>query len=201
MSFIRTYINEVVELIHQLPEDQLLEVVDVIQQGYLHGRGFFVMGNGGSAATASHIVNDLQKCIPPVAGGRPYRAMALTDSVPLMLAWANDTEYANIFCEQLRNWVQKDDIVLGISGSGNSENVIRAIELANEAGALTIGLSGYDGGRLLQTARLNIHVPTFNMQQAEDLHMVALHLIFSALRDNLDRSSLQTSGLAAATAP
>ena len=184
MSYIRSYVDSVTALLQEIPEDAITRVVDSLKMGYLGGKQLFIMGNGGSAATASHMVNDFQKCIPPV-GGRPYRAMALTDSVPLLLAWANDTEYGNVFSEQLRAWVQPGDVVIGISGSGNSENVIRAIDLANESGAITIAFSAYDGGKLRQKAKFNLHVPTFNMQQAEDLHMILLHLVFSCLREDL----------------
>ncbi|HET6387300.1 MAG TPA: SIS domain-containing protein [Armatimonadota bacterium] len=184
MSYISSYIASVSELIRRAPEDKINAAVDAIKSAYLEGKQLFAMGNGGSGATASHIVNDFQKCIPPV-GGRPYRALALTDNVPLLLAWANDSEFGNVFSEQLRNWVQLGDMVIGISGSGNSENVIRAIELANQSGAVTIGLAGFDGGRLLKTAQLCIHVPSFNMQQVEDVHMVIAHIIFSSLRESL----------------
>lgn len=180
MSLLISYLSTLSGLLESISESQVNVVIDAVRMAYLEGRQLFTMGNGGSAATASHIANDFAKCVPPV-GGRPFRAMALTDNIPLMLSWANDTEYGNIFSEQLRNWVQPGDVVIGISGSGGSENVIRAIELANAAGAVTIGLSGYDGGRLLKTARLNLHVPIFNMQQAEDVHMVFCHLIFTGL--------------------
>jgi D-sedoheptulose 7-phosphate isomerase len=159
LTFIRTYVDDVASLTRSLSEAAL--------------------------TTASHIINDFQKCIPPVGGDRPYRAMALTDNIPLLLAWGNDTEFGNIFSEQLRNWVQPGDVVIGISGSGNSENVIRAIELANLSGAITIGLSAYDGGRLAKAVRYSLHIPTFNMQQAEDLHMIVCHVLFAGLRERL----------------
>jgi D-sedoheptulose 7-phosphate isomerase len=102
----------------------------------------------------------------------------------MITAWANDTAYENIFSEQLRNLVRPGDVVVGISGSGNSPNVLRAIELANEAGAHTIGLAGFDGGDLASLAREALVVPCHNMQQVEDVHMVVCHLVFCLLRDN-----------------
>jgi D-sedoheptulose 7-phosphate isomerase len=193
LSYIHSYIQTVVDLLVQLPEEPIREVTAAMRSAYLDGKQFFAMGNGGSAATASHIANDFQKCIPEV-GGRPCRAMSLTDAGPLIMAWANDSDYADVFAEQLRTWVQPGDVVIGISGSGNSENVIRAIQLANAVGAVTVGLSGYDGGRLKDCVRYSLHVPVSNMQQAEDLHMILAHLLFSSLREILKADAGNSGG-------
>lgn len=178
----RDYLQTLQKLLQDLPDEEVNRAIEALRTAYHGGRQLFTMGNGGSAATASHIANDFAKCIPPV-GGRPIRAMALTDSVPLMLSWANDEAYSVIFTEQLKNWIQPNDVVIGLSGSGNSENVVRAIELANEVGAITIGLSGYTGGKLKGVSQISIHVPIMNMQLAEDAHMVLCHLLFVGLRD------------------
>ena len=146
------------------------------------------MGNGGSSSTASHIVNDLQKCIQ-LESGKALRAMCLCDNTALVMAWANDSEYANIFEPQVECWVQPGDVVIGISGSGNSANVVRAIEAANRLGAATFGLAGFDGGQLARVASETLTVPSDNMQQIEDLHMIALHVAFSELRDRVRKSA------------
>jgi D-sedoheptulose 7-phosphate isomerase len=143
-----------------------------------------LMGNGGSSSTASHIVNDLQKCIH-LDSGKPLKAICLSDCTPLVMAWGNDTDYSNVFAPQVECWAEAGDLVVGISGSGNSMNVINAIEVANRLGASTFGLAGYSGGKLAQVARDCLIVRSENMQQIEDLHMIVLHVAFSLLRDRV----------------
>ena len=142
------------------------------------------MGNGGSAATASHFANDFQKCLQ-VASGRAMRAMCLADCGPLVLAWANDSEYANIFAPQVECWAEPGDLVIGISGSGNSPNVINGIEAAKVKGARTFGLCGFGGGRLSLAADDCIVVESDNMQQIEDLHTIILHAAFTEVRERV----------------
>jgi D-sedoheptulose 7-phosphate isomerase len=132
----------------------------------------FIIGNGGSAATASHFTCDLQKSLPG------FRVFALTDCIPIITAWANDDCYENVFRQQLMGWIKEGDLLIAISGSGNSENVLRAVEYANEAGAVTIGLTGGNGGKLLPMVRYNVVVQTADMQHIEDLHSMATHLIY-----------------------
>ena len=145
------------------------------------------MGNGGSAATASHFVGDLSKGTI-VADFPRFKAIALTDNVPNMLAWGNDSSYEDIFVEQLKNLMEPEDVVVGISGSGNSRNVIKAIDYANEKGAITIGLLGYDGGKLIEIVQESLHVPSFNMQQVEDIHALISHLLTSMIREEQKKS-------------
>ena len=140
----------------------------------------FTMGNGGSGSTASHIAEDIAK--GTIADGKPrFRVISLVDALPGILAWANDASYEDIFIEQLKNLMDPGDIVIGLSGSGNSMNVIKAIDWANENGGVTVGFSGYDGGRLKQRAAWNIHVPSYDMQKVEDLHLMLLHILFRLL--------------------
>jgi len=186
MSYIGNYLTGVKRLIDQVSEGDVERLVGALEAAWQAGRRVLMMGNGGSAGTAAHIVNDLQKCIQ-VESGRPLKALCLSDNTPLVLAWANDTEYANIFAPQVECWAEPGDLVLGISGSGNSPNVIRAIETANALGARTFGLAGYGGGRLAQVAQECIVVESDNMQQIEDLHLILLHVAFSALRERLKR--------------
>lgn len=187
MSLISDYLNGIRILVDRVSETQVERLVDLLQAAFLEGRRVILMGNGGSAATASHIVNDLQKCIY-LESGRPLKAMCLADNTPLVLAWANDTEYANIFAPQVECWAEPGDLVIGISGSGNSPNVLNAIEAARSRGAFTFGLTGMGGGKLAGLAEESIVIESDNMQQIEDMHMILLHLAFSSLRERVRKA-------------
>ncbi len=177
MDQIRFYLNDVGRLLAELPVATVRDVVDRLLEAYRHNRRLILLGNGGSAATASHLVADFQKMLF-LEGGRPFRAMACTDSMPLVTAWANDTDFARVFAEQVRAWAEPGDLVIAISGSGNSPNVLKAVEVAREQGATTIGLSGFAGGKLAGMVDIPIVVPCDNMQRIEDVHMVLGHLFF-----------------------
>jgi len=177
MEQIQFYLRDVGRLIAELPAPRIKGLVDRLLAAYDDGRQVFLLGNGGSASTCSHIVNDFQKCIY-LAGGKTFKVMSLTDNVALITAWANDTAYELIFAEQLRPWVQPDDLVICVSGSGNSPNVLQAARLARELGAYTIGLTGYQGGKLAPLVDESLVVPCDNMQRIEDVHMIVLHLLF-----------------------
>lgn len=186
MSYITDYLGDVKRLIDQVKEEQIERLTAALQEAWREKRRVILLGNGGSSATASHIVNDLQKCIY-LESKTPLRAMCLSDNTPLILAWANDTDFANIFAPQIECWVEPGDLVIAISGSGNSPNVLHAVEAANARGARTFGLAGYKGGKLAQLAKESIVVETENMQQIEDLHMILLHVAFSALREHVKK--------------
>jgi D-sedoheptulose 7-phosphate isomerase len=141
-------------------------------------------GNGGSGSTSSHLVCDFQKNIY-LDGGKPFEVVALTDSPALLLAWGNDTSFENVFAGQARTWVRKNDVLIAISGSGNSKNVLEAVKVANDVGATTIGFCGYDGGKLAEMVTIPIVAERRNMQQVEDVHMILGHILFSALRDKI----------------
>jgi D-sedoheptulose 7-phosphate isomerase len=177
MERIQFYLRDVGKLISELPVDQLKGLVTRLLKAYDEDRQVFFMGNGGSASTCSHIVNDFQKCIY-LEGGKTFRVTSLTDNVALMTAWANDTAYENVFAEQLRPWVRPGDMVFCVSGSGNSENVLQAARLAREMGAYTVALAGFEGGALAPLADEAIIVPSDNMQRIEDAHMIVLHVLF-----------------------
>jgi len=184
-QYCRRYLETTAGLIGELSDEHIAAVARRLWQAYLEDHQIFAFGNGGSSAAASHLVEDLCKCIDYGPEQRRYRALALTDSVALITAWANDTDYDQIFAEQLRNWVRPGDVVVAISGSGNSPNVLRGVELANRVGAHTIGLTGMGGGQLKDLAHDAIVVPSSNMQQIEDAHLVICHLIFCCLRDRV----------------
>jgi D-sedoheptulose 7-phosphate isomerase len=184
MQETRAYLDSVSRLLAQLPAEPLVGIVDRLLEAYRSGRRLLLLGNGGSAATASHLVADFQKCVY-LAGGKTFQALAVTDSMPLITAWANDTSYENVFAEQVRTWTQPDDLVLAISGSGNSPNVLRAVTVARECGAYTIGLAGFQGGKLKALVHECIVVPSDNMQQIEDVHMVIGHVLFRRMMERI----------------
>lgn len=184
MGFISEYFAGLKRLVDEVKEQEVVRLVEKLERVWREGAQVLLMGNGGSAATASHIVNDLQKCIH-LESGKPLKALCLSDCTPLLMAWANDTDYSNVFAPQVECWAGPGDLVIGISGSGNSPNVIRGIEAANARGADTFGLAGYRGGKLVHVAKECIVVRSENMQQIEDVHMILLHTAFSALRDRI----------------
>lgn len=177
MLLVDDYISDVSRLLARAPMDSIRLVADLLLDAYKDGRGVYIMGNGGSAATASHLACDLQKSIG-LCEDRKFKVMALTDSTPLLTAWANDFSYSDVFARQLSTWLEPGDLVIGISGSGNSANVIKAVEVASEIGAVTVALTGFDGGQLSLAATHSIIMPSEDMQHIEDAHMVIAHLIF-----------------------
>ena len=146
-----------------------------------NGNSIFIMGNGGSASTATHFTSDLLKTAI-TKNEKRFMVHSLSDNTPVVLAWANDVEYNNIFLGQLENFLKKDNIVIGISGSGNSENVIRAIEFANSQNAITITLTGKDGGKLAKLSQINLTVPSDDMLTIETMHLMICHLITTMIR-------------------
>lgn len=179
-ELIGSYLGAVSELLTRLPGDQIDDIIQTIKQAYEDGRHVLVCGNGGSAATASHLAEDLQKGIGAL-NSKKFRVMALTDSQPLLTAWGNDTDYANIFAPQVTTWGGKGDLLIAISGSGNSPNVISAVEAANKIGMTTVGFTGMGGGKLAKAAQKSLVVDSNNMQIIEDVHMVLTHLIYTCL--------------------
>lgn len=177
MDRVEKYLDAVSKLLAAVPREDVRKIADLVVEAYRSGKQVFVMGNGGSAATASHLVCDLQKGVS-CASELKLKVMAVTDNVPLMTAWANDFDYSEIFAQQIRPWLEPGDLVIGISGSGNSPNVIKAIEMANERGAVTAGLAGFDGGKLAKVAAYSVVVPSSDMQHIEDVHVVLAHLIY-----------------------
>ena len=181
MDLARLYVKEIQATLEGLPWEEIQKVITVLHDARLDGRQVFILGNGGSAATASHFACDLGKGTE--APGTPcFRAFALTDNMPLFSAYANDCGYEQVFARQLANLMQPGDVVIAISGSGNSANVLNAIRLAREGGATTIGLVGFDGGRLGEMVDLCLHVENHCMEQVEDIHLMLEHLVCTSLR-------------------
>jgi len=187
MNFAKKYIQELKQTLDKLSLSQIEEIKDILLDAYNNDRKIFILGNGGSAATASHFACDLSK---GTTIGNPhmkkrFKVIALTDNIPLLTAWGNDSDYSQIFVEQLKNLLDKDDIVIAISGSGNSKNILKAVEYANKRGALTIGLTGFVGGKLKDITHKCLIVSSDSMERIEDIHLILEHLICSWLRREL----------------
>ena len=187
---IADYISAVTSVAAELRIEEIVRVIKVIEKARQQGNKVFIFGNGGSSATASHFAGDLSKgTITP--GKRRIKAIALTDNMPVFSAWANDTDYNNVFAEQLGNLVEPGDVTIGISGSGTSENVLNGIRLAKCKGATTVGFTGFDGGRLSGMVDIAIVVPNHNMEQVEDIHLLLGHIITTCLKLE-DEESLES---------
>ncbi|WP_322488689.1 SIS domain-containing protein [Chloroflexus sp.] len=187
MDILTSYFSQIRQTLEQLPQASLQQVADALWAAYERDATIFVCGNGGSAATASHFVCDLAKWTIK-SSARRVRAIALTDNVPLITAWSNDQSYADVFVEQLKALYRDGDVIVAISGSGNSPNVVRAIEWGNEVGAVTIGLTGFNGGRLHQIAQIGLHINNHVMPQVEDIHSSICHALAVNLGQQIELS-------------
>ena len=176
MNFPAEYKNSVLDAIERIDLAKVNQAIEWFREARDEGRRIFVCGNGGSAATASHFACDMLK---GASYGRParFRILALTDSIATLTAYTNDVGYDVVFVEQMRNFAEPGDLFLGISGSGNSPNVLRAVEYANSLGCRTLALTGRDGGKLGPLAQLNIQVEVPHMGRIEEAHMIVCHMI------------------------
>lgn len=181
---IERYWREIACVTRAMPFDRLARAASMLLDCRERDGTVFVLGNGGSAATASHFACDLAKGTQ-VTGSAPFRVVPLTDNVPLLTAWANDTSYDRVFAELLAPLVRSRDVVVMISASGNSPNVLAAAEVARQAGASTLALTGKTGGRLGRLADLTIRVPAEPIEQVEDAHVVIAHSLCVAIRRHL----------------
>ncbi len=174
--FPQAYKTEVLKAIETIDLEKVGQAIETLRRAREEGRSIFVCGNGGSASTASHFVCDMVKGAS--YGRQPrFRIMALTDSLATLTAYSNDVGYECVFAEQLKNFARPEDVVLAISGSGGSPNVLRAVEYGNSIGCRTIALTGRNGGELGRIAQLNLQVSHPHMGRIEDAHMIALHMI------------------------
>jgi D-sedoheptulose 7-phosphate isomerase len=176
VNFAAEYKKSTLEAVDRIDLEKVTQAIEWFREARDSARRIFVCGNGGSASTASHFACDMVK---GASYGRParFRILALTDSLPTLTAYSNDVSYDVVFAEQLRNFVEPGDLFMAISGSGNSPNVLRAIEYANSVGCRTIALTGRDGGKLGPLAQLNIQVEVPHMGRIEEAHMVVCHMI------------------------
>lgn len=176
MTYSAAYKAELLKAIESLELDRVEQAVEWFREARAQDRRIFVCGNGGSASTASHFACDMAKGAS-YGRDRRFRLMALTDNLAVITAYSNDVSYECVFVEQLKNFAQPGDVVMAISGSGNSPNVLRAVEYANSIGCKTIALTGRDGGKLGPLAQLNIQAREPHMGRIEDVHMITCHMI------------------------
>ncbi|MBN1346145.1 MAG: SIS domain-containing protein [Phycisphaerae bacterium] len=186
-DFFSRYIGGLKDALNELDLAAIDGVASMIHQAYEKDRQIFIIGNGGSAATASHFACDLGKGAS-VEGKRRFRVISLTDNVSLMTAIGNDLSYDDLFSAQLENLVNKGDLVIGITASGNSPNILKAIELAKSFGARTIGLIGFGGGKLQPMVDHAVVASSRNYGHVEDLHLILEHMITQALRERIDKA-------------
>jgi D-sedoheptulose 7-phosphate isomerase len=189
VEYIRKYLDEIGRILQNLPQAEIAQTIDILTQARIEGKRIFVMGNGGSAAMASHFVCDLGKGTAQ-EGKTRFKIMSLNDNVPLLTAYANDFGYETVFAEPLASLAEPGDVAIAISSSGNSSNVLRAMDVARERGLTTIGITGFEGGQLKEKVDVCVIVPADSqhpdaMQYAEDGQWVILHAIFVTIRQGM----------------
>jgi D-sedoheptulose 7-phosphate isomerase len=182
-EFAEEYKSKIIRTLDIIDLDLVSQAIEILQEARKNGRHIFVCGNGGSGSTASHFVTDMVKGASYNRQSR-FRIMALTDSMPTITAYANDVGYECVFAEQLKNFADHGDVLIAISGSGNSPNVIQATEVANQLGCQTIALTGRDGGKLGTIAKLHIRVAEQHMGRIEDAHFIICHMICYYFMEN-----------------
>jgi D-sedoheptulose 7-phosphate isomerase len=188
IEFADQYITGLTDTLKAFDGKQFQIIVDLVLKAYHDERSIFTMGNGGSGATASHFACDINKgCCFDLE--KKFKMICLNDNIPTMLAYANDISYDFVFVEQLKNFFRPEDLVIGISGSGKSKNVLKAIQYANKMGGRTIGLTGFSGGDLAQVATASFVVGSNDMQKVEDVHLIITHIIMQVVHNTLHGST------------
>ena len=184
-THIHDYFTDLQQVLNTMDTTTISDFINLMKEAAANGKKVYICGNGGSASTASHFAGDYNK------GLKDYNFdfICLSDNIPAMMAIANDISYDEIFRYQLKNKLTKDDIVIGISGSGNSKNVVLALEYALGCGAYTIGVTGYDGGKVKKLCDLSIHFPINDMQVVEDLHLILNHMTMRILKEEKDHEN------------
>lgn len=181
MKSLKEYFDQEVELAGKLDLDRLQEIITALERARNENRRVFVFGNGGSASTASHFACDLGK--GTIQPNLPrFKIFCLNDNVPTMTAYANDTGYENIFAEPLITHSERGDLAVAFSASGNSPNIVRAIEAARQRGLISIGFTGFSGGKIRNLLDINLHIPSESFGHVEDLHLAATHAICEILK-------------------
>ena len=182
-EIIRNYKANLISAIDALVEKEIIEFIRVMIEARDSKKSIYIFGNGGSGSTASHMVCDILKGCSYEKKKR-FKILSLNDNIPTLLAYSNDVGYDRIFLEQVKNYLEPEDVVIGISGSGNSKNVINAIQYANECGAFTVGFTGFSGGKLKEISKYSINANIDDMQISEDLHVIVMHIIYKILNSN-----------------
>ena len=176
----KNYLSRLSKLLESFDRTQVDNAVKVIADAWQAGRQIITLGNGGSSMTALHFINDWNKSIF-MSTGKPFRGRSLVDNMGLVMSYGNDISFQDIFVEQLKNIFQPGDLVIAISGSGNSENVIRAVSYANDNNGVTLGLCGYRGGKLKNLAQHVLWADVDDMQLSEDVHAIFGHIVMQRL--------------------
>jgi D-sedoheptulose 7-phosphate isomerase len=183
-SDIRGYLDRLLKTLDEMPVDALAKLSEMLYRAYIDGKQVFILGNGGSASTASHMAADLGKnTIGP--NMRRFRIMSLNDNIPLLTALSNDLGYENVFAEQLQNLIQPGDVLIVISGSGKSPNVLRAMEYARSRSAEVAALLGFDGGPAAELSDLTVLIDSDNYGVVEDAHLIINHMLVEHFRQRL----------------
>lgn len=177
---INEYYEKEREIIKQLDKEEINKALNCLLKHYDDSSTIYVLGNGGSSATANHMVCDFNKGIS-MDLKKPFNVISLSDNVPILMAIGNDVGFENVFYLQLKNKLKPNDLIIAISGSGNSHNIIKAVKYAKEVGCDIIGLTGYAGGKLKDYASINVHAPVDDMQITEDIHMSFVHVSMQIL--------------------
>jgi D-sedoheptulose 7-phosphate isomerase len=181
------YLKKLIFTLRNIDQTSIDQAIKVIANTWRKGKQVITLGNGGSAITAQHYITDWNKMIPK-ATGKPFRGRTLVDNMGLVTAYANDISYADIFIEQLKNILEPGDLVIAISGSGNSENVLKAVQYANQNQAHSLAMCGYNGGKLKQYAHHVVHANINDMQISEDVHAMFCHIVMQTLCGHLTQT-------------
>ncbi|VVE43669.1 SIS domain-containing protein [Pandoraea cepalis] len=177
---VSNYFNAHANLVRKMDLSQFQAGIDVIRDTFNAGKKIITCGNGGSASTASHYITDWNKMVN-LATGKKFRGVSLCDNIGLITAYGNDLSYEDVFSGQLAALADEGDLLVAISGSGNSPNIVKAVEYANNNGINTLAVIGYDGGKVKALAKYHVHVPSFDMQLCEDVHLMFGHMVMKTL--------------------
>ena len=191
-DYAKEYLQDLKNVLDRLPLAELDKIAGAIESAHAAGKQIFIIGNGGSAATASHMMNDLNKGTLGHKGDatwKRFKVIALTDNVSLMTAWANDTNFNAVFSEPLKNLANRGDVLIAISASGHSPNIVAAVEVAKQLGLIVLGLGGFTGGKLAQLADVCFVVPSNGYGPVEDVHMILDHILTGYLYEKLKEQS------------
>lgn len=187
-DYIKNFLKEFSEQTNKISWKEIAFAIKILQSAYERGGKIYLIGNGGSAAIASHFANDLNKTVLGHKGDKKakrFQAICLADNIPVMTAWANDVGYDCIFSEQLKNFIEEKDVLFAVSSSGNSSNIIKAAELAKQFNIPIIGLTGFDGGKLLPLSDAKIYVSSFKYAIVESVHDTICHLITTYFEESI----------------
>lgn len=184
---INNYLHRLNQTIKNLNQQEIKNCCEVLLNAYEKGNNIFICGNGGSASTASHFACDINKGVSFGLEKR-FKVFPLTDNIATITAYSNDVSYEDIFLEQLKNFFKKGDLIIAISGSGNSKNVLKAVEYVNSNGGISMGWTGYSGGKLKSISHHSVNANVMDMQTSEDIHMVLVHIVMKVLRKELTGS-------------